>query len=460
MLLKIVSVQVNKLSVKTAFLLMIGGFVTGWSQFTHAADLIDLWKIAEVQDTKYLSAYHKFRSDQEIIELSRADLLPTVSLQIEHKITDQKINQTDNAVFNQGVADYPTDSIGLTLNQSLFDYSRWQRFDLSKISVNRAEVEYSLAKQKLLLRLSESYFLVLERGDQLEAVKVEMTALLKHYGTADNKYKIGLVSKVDVENTKARYLNSLSKKVELQSRLMDSRYALRESLGSMPGKLSTLKTDVAIQMPAPADPGHWVALAAKNNLELHLLNLSLKEAVKEINITRGGHYPTLDLVYTTGNTVTEGSVFGGGSDVDTSEIMIQLNVPLYSGGKTSAQLRQAIAKRYSVLEERNDKQRSVERSAHEAYHRISEAIVQIDALEQSLQAQESRLKATTAGHRSGKNSLIEVLDVEEDLSYAKQALIKARYDYVLNILRLKFAVGGLEEQDLASINSLLMENTL
>jgi outer membrane protein len=52
------------------------------------------------------------------------------------------------------------------------------------------------------------------------------------------------------------------------------------------------------------------------------------------------------------------------------------------------------------------------------------------------------------------------LDVEEDLSYAKQALIKARYDYVLNILRLKFAVGGLEEQDLASINSLLMENTL
>ncbi len=414
-----------------------------------------IWKVAEKNDTKYLSAYHKLRADQEIINLSRADLLPTISFQYEHKETSQTINESDNAVFYGSSADYPTDRYGLTLTQSIFDYSRWQRYDQSKISASRAEVEYKLSKQQLLLRLSESYFLVLERSDQLQAIEAEKKAMLKHFEVSEKKHKTGLVRTVDLQDASARYLNALSKEIELQSRLTDSRYALRESLGSMPGNLARLRSDVKLEMPVPSDPEEWVRLAAKNNPELQALNLSLNEADKEIKALRGGHYPTLDLLLTHGNEAKEGSPFGGTSDIDTTEVTVQLNVPLYSGGKTSAKVRQAIEKRNSVLEDRNDKQRMVERSTHDAYHRISEAIVQIGALEKSLQAQESRLKSKSAGYRSGQNSLVEVLDVEQDFSDARQALIKARYDYVLNVLRLKFAVGALQEEDLSAINNWL-----
>ncbi|RTE66668.1 hypothetical protein EH243_06195 [Amphritea opalescens] len=423
-----------------------------------AEDLMDVWKVAEENDTKYLSAYHKFRADQEIINLSRADLLPTISFQYEHTETSKTINESDNAVFYGNSADYPTDSYGLTLTQSIFDYSRWQRFDQSKISANRAEVEYTLSKQQLLLRLSESYFLVLERSDQLRAVAAEKKAMLKHFEVSEKKHKTGLVRTVDLQDASARYLNALSKEIELQSRLMDSRYALRESLGTMPGELSRLRPDIQLEMPVPSDPEEWVKLAARHNPELHALNLSLDEADKEVKALRGGHYPTLDFVLTHGNEVIEGSPFGGGSNIDTTEISVQLNVPLYSGGKTSAKLRQAIEKRSSVLEDRNDKQRSVERSAHDAYSRINEAIVQIGALDKSLQAQEGRLKSKLAGYRGGQNSLVEVLDVEQDLSDARQALIKARYDYVLNVLRLKFSVGALQEDDLSAINGWLVSH--
>ncbi len=421
----------------------------------QAEDLMAIWKVAEKNDTKYLSAYHKLRADQEIINLSRADLLPTISFQYEHKETSQTINESDNAVFYGSSADYPTDRYGLTLTQSIFDYSRWQRYDQSKISASRAEVEYKLSKQQLLLRLSESYFLVLERSDQLQAIEAEKKAMLKHFEVSEKKHKTGLVRTVDLQDASARYLNALSKEIELQSRLTDSRYALRESLGSMPGNLARLRSDVKLEMPVPSDPEEWVRLAAKNNPELQALNLSLNEADKEIKALRGGHYPTLDLLLTHGNEAKEGSPFGGTSDIDTTEVTVQLNVPLYSGGKTSAKVRQAIEKRNSVLEDRNDKQRMVERSTHDAYHRISEAIVQIGALEKSLQAQESRLKSKSAGYRSGQNSLVEVLDVEQDFSDARQALIKARYDYVLNVLRLKFAVGALQEEDLSAINNWL-----
>jgi outer membrane protein len=439
-------------------LAMISGLIVVWSQVSHADDLISLFKVAVLQDSKYLSASHKYLSDQEIIEQSRADLLPSLDFQYEYKVTDQTINESDNAVFESGSDRYDTTTYGLTLTQSIYDYTRWQRYSQSKISANRAEIEFNLAKQELLLRVSEGYFLVLERGDQLETVHSEKKAMSKHLDVSQKKRKSGLGRKEDVEEANSKYLNALSKEVELKSRLMDSRYALRESLGSMPGELAKLRPDIDLLLPIPTDAEQWVSRSAKNNLELAVIKLSLEEAQQEIKALRGGHYPTLDLVASAENTNTDGSVFGGGSDIDDVNIMLKLTVPFYSGGKTSSKLQQGVEKRNSVMQDRNDKQRIVERAAHDAYHRIGVAIEQINALSQSVKAQESLLKSRSSGYKAGQNSLVKVLDVELDLSQARQALTKARYNYVLNILRLKFAVGDLQESDIVMINSWLVRS--
>jgi outer membrane protein len=453
-----VKLIINKKISKQVGLLIISGFIVIWSQVSHADNLIGLLKVAALQDSKYLSASHKYRADQEIIDQSRADLLPSLDFQYEYKVTDQTINKSDNAVFSSGSDRYDTTTYGLTLTQSIYDYTRWQRYSQSKISANRAEVEYNLAKQELLLRLSEGYFLVLERGDQLETVHSEKKAMSKHLEVSEKKRKSGIGRKEDVEEARSKYLNALSKEVELKSRLMDSRYALRESLGKMPGKLAKLRSNIDLQLPVPADAEQWVSKSARNNLELAVIKLSLDEAQQEIKALRGGHYPTLDLIASAENTETDGSVFGGGSDIDDINIMLKLTIPFYSGGKTSSKLRQGVEKRNSVMQDRNDKQRIVERSAHDAYHRIGEAIEQINALSQSVKAQQSLLKSRSSGYRAGQNSLVQVLDVEQDLSHARQALTKARYNYVLNILRLKFAVGDLQEADIVMINSWLVGN--
>ena len=421
----------------------------------QAEDLLELWQIAVVQDSEYQAAKHRYQADQESINQSRAQLLPNLSLQYESKTTDQNIKRSDNAVFASGSDKYDTTSTGLTLTQSIFDYSRWQRYSQSKITVNKAELEFSLARQQLLLRLAESYFLVLERGDQLETVQSEKAAMFKHLELSERKLETGLGRRVDVEDARARYLNALSKEVELQSRLEDSRYGLREVLGTIPRDLRALRPDIDLQPPVPDDSGEWMQKASDYNLELRALSLSLQVAQKEIDALRGEHYPTLDLVYTDGNTDTEGSVFGGGSDIDSADLMLQLNIPIYSGGATSSKVRQAAEKRYSVMEDINNKRRAVERETQDAFNRISTAIVQINALEQSVKAQERLLQSKSSGYRSGRNNILEVLDAQQDLSQARQALTKARYDYVLNILRLKFAAGDLQEQDLAAVNGWL-----
>jgi len=341
------------------------------------------------------------------------------------------------------------------VTQSLFDYKRWARYSQSKISSDRAQLQYDFSKQELLLRLAENYFLVLERSDQLDTIQAEKAEMQKHLEASKKKHKSGLGSRVDMEDALARYLNALSKEVELQSRYIDSQYGLREVLGVVPGSLARLSKELDTVLPEPQSPQAWVDMSTKLNLEIQILNLAFEVAEKEVSAVQSEHAPTLDLVFTSDHVVQGGSVFGGASRTKNDEIAVQFNMPLYSGGKTSSKIRQAVAKRESLFYDRNDKRRAVERSAQEAYNRISAAIIQIDALQQSVNAQQRLLDSKTSGYQVGQNSMLEILDVEQDLYSAQQALTKARYDYVLNVLRLKFAAGDLQESDLADVNNWL-----
>jgi outer membrane protein len=185
------------------------------------------------------------------------------------------------------------------------------------------------------------------------------------------------------------------------------------------------------------------------------MTLSLKVADKEVAALKSARYPTVNLVYSDMDTVTDGSVFGGGSDINNADIQLQFNLPIYTGGSTSSKIRQAIQKRLAVVEDIKDKRRSVERSAQDAFNRVHTAIVQIEALGQAVKAQERLLETYSSGYRGGQNSILDVLDTQQDLSQAKQSLTKARYDYVLNTLRLKFTAGDLQVDDLIPINGWL-----
>lgn len=430
-------------------------FVFSFSKSVYSEDLVSLMDRAFSQDAKYMSASHKLLADKEVIKQSRADLLPTLSVHYEHKLIDQTIEESDNDVFENSKDSYPEITYGASLTQSVFDYSRWQRYFQSRARVNKAEIEFDLAKQKLLLRLAESYFLVLERVDQLSTIQAEKNAVRKLLDAAERKFDSGIGSRTDMEDARARYLGALSKEVDLKSRLMDSRYALREIIGQPPGVLSRLRPNIALNEPDPADVDGWVKLALEKNLELQAMQFAVEVAEKEVKSVRGSHFPTVDLIASKRNSNQEGSLFGGGGVVDTSDVVLQLKVPLYSGGKASSKVRQAIATRESVKHDQIDKRRTVERQIHDTYFRVSTAIIQVEALQQSVDALQELLKVKKAGYRVGKTNLLETLDVEQDLSSAIQVLTKARYDYVLNALRLKFYVGDLSEADIHTVNGWL-----
>jgi outer membrane protein len=81
----------------------------------------------------------------------------------------------------------------------------------------------------------------------------------------------------------------------------------------------------------------------------------------------------------------------------------------------------------------------------------------VQALRLAVASNQTALKATEAGLRVGTRTIVDVLTIQRILYGAERDYARARYDYLLSVLRLKEAAGRLQGSDLADINALLVD---
>jgi outer membrane protein len=70
------------------------------------------------------------------------------------------------------------------------------------------------------------------------------------------------------------------------------------------------------------------------------------------------------------------------------------------------------------------------------------------ALEQAVVSTTTALNSTRAGFEVGTRTAVDVVTAEKLLSQSKRNFARAKYDYVLEVLRLKKATGTLSPSDL------------
>jgi outer membrane protein len=82
-------------------------------------------------------------------------------------------------------------------------------------------------------------------------------------------------------------------------------------------------------------------------------------------------------------------------------------------------------------------------------------MARVQALKRATESSQTALEATEAGFEVGTRTTVDVLASRRTLFDAETNYARARYDYILNIIRLKQAAGILVEEDLANINEWL-----
>ena len=432
-----------------------------------AENLINLYEKALTSDPQFLSSRSKAASGQEGIAQARATLLPSLSATISTSNSDT--TSSGIQVFNgqafpgvETVNDDDTDRLSISLDQEIYHHDSWIALSQAQKRARQANMSHEVEQQTLIIRVAEVYFNVLSSADNLEFAQAEKESVGKQLEQTKQRFDVGLIAQTDVHEAQAQYDQAIASEISAQNDLDNAYEALREITGSYTEKLSRLKESIPLETPQPANITDWEKVAERSNISLRSNQLAVEIARQEIKRQFANHYPTLDFSASYTDSSSEGNssqtgtaAIPTGRESENTTLGLTLRIPLFSGGRTSSQVRQAQADYADASQELERVHRLTTKQTRSAYRGVVANISSIKALTQSQISNQSALEATKAGFDVGTRTMVDVLLSTTNLFNAKRTLARSRYDYVVNVLKLKQAAGILTQDDLAKVNSWL-----
>lgn len=418
--------------------------------------LVDIYQQALAHDPTLASALSANKAAQEIIEQGKALYRPTVNFN-----ADANKYSTDIRYIGRNLppasSSYETYKYGVDLRQPIYRKQNLVQMEQTKTQVSQADKQLHLAQQQLLLRVTQAYFDVLIAQDKIDLIAAQKLAILSQLEQAKANFEVGTATITDVNESQARYDLVVAQEIANINELQIANRAIQALTGKIPQKLATVKSDIkASQLAQGMDK--WLEVASINNLNIQIQQDAATYAEQEIERLNAAHLPTLDAVASYTDSYANGSpsAFSSGNELETATIGLQLQIPIYQGGAISSRVRQAVLNHQKSKDDVEIARTGVELETQRSYLNLSTSIAQVKAYEQALASSQLQVESTKLGYEVGVRTSVDVLNAEQQYFLAKRDLLQSRYNYLVNIIRLKSVAGIVAEADLADINQQLV----
>ena len=427
------------------------------SSAANAENLSEIFQLALQNDPILKQAKANQLAIGESKDQSIARFLPTLSA-TGTSSRDRLHNKKAGGDFrgSQVNQNYWNNTFNLNLTQPLFHWEHWVQLSQSENQIVEAEASYQAELQNLMVKTATTYFRVLAAQDNLQFSTAEKLAISRQLDQAQERFEVGLIAITDVNEALAGYDQASANEIEAANILDNQKEALREIIGDNAVVLNRLGEQLPLLKPEPADISAWSESAETANLSIISALNKAEISRKTIDLQRSGHLPQLDLVASYGASDVNSSF---GLRGDTQSVGLQLNVPLFEGGAVNSRTRQASYEYEAAKENLTATKRAVKRQVKEAYRGLLSNISRVEALQAAVKSTESALEASQAGFEAGTRTMVDILAEQRNLYRVKRDYARARYDYLLDGIKLKQAASSLSQDDLEQINRLLTAST-
>jgi outer membrane protein len=429
-----------------------------------AVDLVGVYELAAKNDPRLKAAEFRREAAGENKNIARANLLPQIGAAGSWTWGTSKtkvpgIDIPDSDVNNR--------NYGAQLRQSLYRQANYESLDVARGQISQADALYQVAYQDFLIRVAQDYFLVLTYIDGVTFAEAEEKAFKRQFEQAEQRFEVGLTAVTDVHEARASYDSARARAIVARNNLADAKEALRELTGEYFEEYDALQEVLPLVEPDPNSAQAWVDMALQSNPAVLSSRAGVDIAEANMRLARSGHLPTLDLIasydqyknnkYVYRNFDEDGNLqeFNSSLQADDAQARIVLDIPIYQGGRVTAQTRQARYLLDATGQDLDDVQRGVVRQAQNTYRAVLAGIQEVQAFEQATVSAESALEATQAGFEVGTRTIVDVLISEQRKYQSQRDNSVARHAYIINHLRLKRVAGLLAAEDLQVINQLL-----
>ena len=419
----------------------------------YAVDLIEVYNIAVKNDPELMASEAKHKATMQDYPIARSYLLPNLKFSASSQRTRESI---DGSVYGRSTSttQFTTDEYSINLKQPLYRRDLFALLEKSEYEVAKSLAERDAARQDLIIRVSESYFNILDSIDNISYVKSENVAIKSQLSESKKRLEVGLIAITDYAEAQASYDLSETKYIEAENLSDLSKESLYVLTGKQFKKFSSLTLDIKVKDPNPDKIKAWEDFAIKQNLDLLAYKRAQDVAITNLKYERSKHFPTLDI-YGAVKETDKGGGSSGAFESNNDYIGIELNIPIFIGGNTYYNSKKAYyleeQARYNLIK----KKREIVRDSRQAFLNLKSSISKVKASKKALESNELSVEYNKAGFEVGTRSTTDVLLALKDLFKAKKNYSKAKYEYLISNLKLKKSIGTLSIDDLEIINTWL-----
>ena len=451
----------------------LAGCALAGTALAQPESLLDVYQRALQNDPAIREAEANYLATAEVKPQARSNLLPDLNLSagLSHQFSESPggavvggVGAQSQAIKTEFDSDRDNWSVGLT--QTIFNWAQFATLKQADKRVTRAETDFAVAKQDLVIRVSTRYFNVLAAEDNLASAVAAREAIARQLEQAQRRFEVGLIAITDVQQSQAAFDDAVATEIDAQRLLATAQEFLREIVGEIVADLASPIDDLPLLTPDPANAEQWVQSALESNLALMSSRIAADIAQDDIDIQRAGRYPTLSLSAAYNDSTTDQVVtnfpFAGDPIVNPSRQApegynwsFDLRFPIYTGGFNRSKIQQSVYQHRSATEALQRVARQTERETRDAYLGVISEISRVRALRQAVESAGTALRATEAGFEVGTQTTVDVLAAQNNLRRVETTYSRSRYDYLLNVLALKQAAGSLEITDIEQIDGWL-----
>ena len=415
-----------------------------------AQNLVDIFRLAEQNDVTLKIAQADFETARQSLPIAASVRQPQVNLSAQQSLLE-KDNSSTGSNTNQNLG------YTLSLTQTIYNAQTNAQVDSAESSVHQAAANLEVAKQDLVIRVATRYFAILSSQDSVKFAHAEQNAIARQLEQAQKRFEVGLIAITDVHEAQALYDTSLAQSLLAENQLDNAFQALQViTAQSSSSGLAELGDQLPLIVPQPADIQAWVDTSLENNQSLVAALAASNAAKYELRRQSRGHYPTVDFSASYNDGRIDDDLLGDFNQ-NFINLKLQLNMPVFTGGRIDATRQKASSAYLSAQNTALLQNRLTSQQTRIAYLGVISGIAQVKAFKQALNSSTTALKATEAGFEVGTRTSVDVLVSLRETFRAQRDYFSARYDYLINTLKLKQAAGLLSVDDLTAINRSLSQ---
>ena len=418
----------------------------------RAEDLVQIYREAQQNDPALAAARASWSATQERVPQARSALLPLVSA-----IGSVNANEGRSTVYGDprsvSANVYANSNFTISASQPLFRAQSVVALSQAQRLVEQADFTLAATQQDLILRVTIAYFDVLLAEVNVELAEAQKAAVSEQLAQAKRNFEVGVATITDTNEAQARYDSIVAQEIVARNDLDNRRTALRTIIGRMPGELRKLGPGFEPTLPEPNVLDPWLDRALADNLAVRIAGYNLDVATLEIDRARAAHLPTVDVVAGASHALGSGALSSdANAQTRSMQIGLAFNFPIYQGGFVNSRVRESIALQETARQNLEAARRNAVANAQIGFTGVNSAAASVKAFEQALRSAQTALESNRLGLEVGVRTNLDLLNVTQQLFVVRRDLAQSYFNYLIGLLRLKSAVGGLTEQDLEDIN--------